>query len=189
VTERSIDALVPFVQYDPDRVLFRIHQTRHDPIHFASDKQGRFNLRDLRGTGTCYMSPSRLGAYVEAFGRLGTLRDSYIEERSLSELTLSRPVRLADITDRQVLGRYGLAGDISAGTDYEPSQRLASQLYDLGFDGVYYAARHDPAFIERSVAIFGSAADEKLFITSTNPIPDSLILEGTRQFGLLVLPG
>jgi hypothetical protein len=67
-----------------------------------------------------YLSPSAIGAYVETFGRLGVIDLEDITERSLSELALTRPVRLADLTDRQVLGRYGFAGNISTGNDYEP---------------------------------------------------------------------
>jgi hypothetical protein len=101
---------------------------------------------------------------------------------------LSRPLNLADLTDRGVLGRYGIAGDMSAGTDYFPSQQLATILYGLGFDGVYYTARHDPAFLERSTAIFGGPGDDKLFAVSTYDIPPQLIEEGIREFSLLVLP-
>ncbi len=77
---------------------------------------------------------------------------------------------------------------MSAGTDYFPSQQLATILYGLGFDGVYYTARHDPAFLERSTAIFGGPGDDKLFAVSTYDIPPQLIEEGIREFSLLVLP-
>jgi hypothetical protein len=87
-----------------------------------------------------------------------------------------------------VLGRYGIAADISVGTDYGPSQRLASDLYASGFDGIYYTARHDPAFLERSAAVFGGAGDEKLFAVTTYPIPPDVIGQGITEFGLTVLP-
>jgi RES domain len=184
----DIDADFPSHTLHPERVLYRIHRTTNAPIYFASDDLGRFNLMDVPGAGTCYVSPSPVGAYIETFGRLGTISEDDLAERSLSELALSRSVRLADLTDRQVLGRYRIAGDISTGTDYQPSQRLASALYAVGFDGIYYTARHDPAFLERSVAIFGGPDDEKLFIVAATPIPQELAMEAARDFGLLVLP-
>ena len=44
---------------------------------------------------------------------LGTITWDDIGERSLTELTLARSLKLADLTERSVLGRYGVAGDIS----------------------------------------------------------------------------
>lgn len=65
---------------------------------------------------------------------------------------------------------------------------LASHLYQLGFDGVYYTARHDPAFLERSVAVFGGPGEKKLFVVSTSAVPSAVMEEGASEFGLLVLP-
>jgi len=106
--------------------------------------------------------------------RLGTISWEDVEERRLTEFTLARSLKLGDLTERVVLGRYGLAGDISTGTGtaYHPSQEFAARLYELGFDGIYYTARHDPAFLERSVAVFGGSGDQKLFATSTTRFPE-----------------
>jgi RES domain len=187
VTDLPIDAGFPAHSLLPERVLYRVHMTRNDPVHFASDRRGRFNLLDAPGAGTCYLAASPIGAYVETFGRFASgISQEDVEERSLSDLALTRPLNLADLTNRQVVGRYGIAGDISVGTDYVPSQRLASKLYEAGFDGVYYTARHDPAFLERSVAVFGSPEDAKIFAVSSNPIPPEVIAEGVIEFGLLV---
>ncbi len=87
-----------------------------------------------------------------------------------------------------MLGTYGVTGDISAGTEYGLSQALAGHLYAAGFDGVYYTARHDPAFSERSIAIFGGSGDDKVFAASTSSIPDELVAEAERDYALLVLP-
>jgi hypothetical protein len=129
-----------------------------------------------------------MGAYIETLGRLGRITPTDVEERSLSELVVSGPLTLTDLTDRQVLGRYGITGDISTGKDVEASQRLASALYALGRDGVYYAARHDPAFTERCVAVFGGEGDDKLFMVSTGDIPLDLVREAEHMFGLIVSP-
>lgn len=178
----------PELVLHPERVLYRVHRNQNDPVHFCSDGSGRFDLTAVDGTGTCYMSPSPIGAYIETFGRLGTITVSDIAERCLTELALTRPIRLADTTDRSVLGSYGITGDISAGTVYRPSQQAAAQLYAAGFDGVYYTARHDPAFQERSVAVFGGAGDTKLFVSASYDIPDELLRQGVREFHLAVLP-
>ncbi len=188
MTDLLCDGDFPAHTVHPDRVLFRIHRWAHDPVHFASDHTGRFNLTTVAGSGTCYLSPSAMGAYVEVFGRLGTIRTEDVVDRALSELTLSRPLRLADVTDRQILGRYHLSGEISAGLDYDLTQRFASEAYTAGFEGVYYTARHDPAFQERNIAVFGGPEADKLFTATSDDIPPSLVHEGERGFGLLVMP-
>jgi hypothetical protein len=188
VTTPRVDDAFPSLVVHPERVLFRLQRSSNQPVHFSSSGHGRFDLVAVAGVGTCYVAPSPLGAYVEIFGRLGTITWDDIEERSLTELTLARSLKLADLTERSVLGRYGLAGDISTGTDYGPSQKLAGRLYELGFDGIYYTARHDPAFLERSVAVFGGSGDRKLFATLTTVIPEALVDQAAREFGLLVLP-
>lgn len=178
----------PSATVHPERVLYRVHKTVNDPLYFSSSGDGRFDLTAVAGEGTCYLSPSPTGAYLETLGRIRTLSDADIEERSLSEVVPTVPLHLADLTDRQVLGHYGVTGDISAGTDYGPSQALADELYRAGFDGTYYTARHDPAFLERSVAVFGTASAAKLFTLSTGPVPVDLVNEAARDFGLIVLP-
>jgi hypothetical protein len=94
---------------------------------------------------------------------------------------------LADVTNRHVLGR-NIAGRISPGTDCQPSQSLASALYSFCFEGVFYSARHDPAF--RSAAWPSSAGREtgRSLRPSTNSIPLDLIQARFTEFGLSVLP-
>jgi hypothetical protein len=172
----------------PERVLYRVHRTANDPVYFCSDGTGRFDVTNVDGIGTCYVTPSPMGAYIETLGRLGAISESDIAERSMSELVLIRPLKLADLTNRQGLGSHRITGDISVGTDYAASQAVASELYAAGFDGVYYTARHDPAFQERSVAIFGGPGDTKLFATARNEIPDEVLRQGAIEFDLWILP-
>jgi hypothetical protein len=69
----TITADFPAQTLYPERVLYRIHKTMYDPVHFASHKEGRFNLTGLPGAGTCSLSASPIGAYVEKFGRFSTI--------------------------------------------------------------------------------------------------------------------
>src|SRR4051794_31484697 len=56
-------------------------------------------------------------------------------------------LQLADLTDRTVLGDFGVTAAHSAGSDYAPSQERAANLFDAGFDRVRYRVRHDPAMV------------------------------------------
>lgn len=181
----------------PDRELYRIHRRQHGPLHFATiDVQGdggRFDLPATSGQGTCYLATSPTGAFLETLGRFRVITGETIADRLLTTLVPTVPLTLADLTDRRVLGRYGIAGDVSTGTDYLVSQQWAEELWRRGFDGVHYAARHDPQFTERSVAVFGRVGapdgnDDKGFTWSSVPIPDSLIDEVTSIFGVVVTP-
>lgn len=103
-----------------------------------------------------YLGLSSIGAFLEVLARFRVLTQQMIDERAFSSLSLIRALRLADLTDRTVIGRFRIAGDLSTGGDYRQSQEWAARFYDAGFDGVFYAARHDPSFTERSVALFGN---------------------------------
>lgn len=131
----------------------------------------------------------RVGAFVETFGRLRFLTQGLIDDRALSSLSLTRPLRLADLTNRSVVGSFGIAGDLSTGLDYEPSERWAGRFYEAGFDGVFYAARYDPSFTERSVAVFGNEeTGAKLFEAATEPVPAEWVKAACEQFGFSVGP-
>jgi hypothetical protein len=173
----------------PDRVLFRIHKATNDPLHFGVSGDERFDLRSESGAGTCYCALSQVGAFLETFARLKFLTQELIDERVLSSLSLTRPLRLADITDKSVVGAFGITGEISTGSDYVPSQQWAERFHKSGFDGVYYTTRHDPSFTERSVAVFGNEdGGAKLFDVVTESIPDELIREVCAEFGFTVWP-
>lgn len=172
-----------------DRVLYRIHRATNDPIVFSQSGQHRFDLTDEAEIGTCYCALSELGAFVETFRRIRHIPQHVVDERALSSLSLSRPLKLADLTDRSIIGSFGIAGDVSTGTDYAASQQLGARLYEAGFDGVFYAARHDPSFTERSVAVFGNdESGEKLLEVITEPISSDLVEEACSEFGFSVLP-
>lgn len=181
----------------PDRELYRVHRAVHDPFHFSAAAErgagGRFDLPADSGSGSCYLAVSALGALVETFGRFRVVTVSMVAERRLATAVPTTSLRLADLTERSTLGEYGITGDISAGIDYRVSQRWAVRFWDAGFDGIYYTARHDPQFRERSVALFGSPDDlidgrHKRFEVTTTPIPAEVVQELTKEFGIPVLP-
>lgn len=187
----------PTHRIHPDRELYRIHKASRSPLWFATTdvpgQGGRFDLSSDGPAGTCYLATSAVGAFLEKFARFGAVTREIIDNHRLTYLAAVTPLELADLTDRTVLGDFGVTGDVSTGTDYGPSQALASRLWNVGLDGIFYAARHDPSFSERSVAVFGMAgetADEatKRFDTVTVPIPQEVIDAVQDDFHLYVMP-
>ncbi len=105
------------------------------------------------------------------------------------------------MTNASILGSYGLTAEVSAGdptSTYPLTQRWAERLYEAGFAGVHYAARHDPRLGSRSVALFGKHSEASAEIstteewqhdnlTTTEPIGPDLIDELVDQYGLTVV--
>jgi hypothetical protein len=73
-----------------------------------------------------------LGAFIEKFGDLEVVRRSLVDEHRIAGIMVP-PTRLADVTDRSVLGRWNLTAEIGAGDDYEGSQLWAERLFEAGF--------------------------------------------------------
>lgn len=179
---RRIDSATP---------LFRIHQRDRHPAWFNTDGLLRFDPpqghRDR--FGVCYLGLEPLASYVEVFGRIRAVPKAELDRRHLSELTVRRVVEVADLTDRTVLGAFGITAAHSVGTDYEPAQELTSRLFEVGFDGVVYRVRHDPAMKLEAVALFGEPGDtpNRFNPPKSIPIPQELIAAG-QQFRIEVLP-
>ena len=171
------------------QVLYRVHRADRVAVYFSRNTSGRFDPPLGSGTefGTCYLGVDRLTAYVEVFGRTNPISETMVAERALSEVAISRPLLIADLTDRKLLGELGAIPEVSVGPNYGDLGRLAAELVENFFDGIRYYARHDPNFRLISVALF-STAESALSADKPSPIPDDLVAEAEREFGLLVLP-
>ncbi len=190
-------ATFPVHQVQADQPLCRIHRSCHGALWYATTPDpgdgGRFDLPKQEGIGTCYLAVTDVAKFPEKFGRFSVITEENVDEHELSRLTPTTSLRLADLTDKTVLGEFGITGDIWAGTDYSPSQALAERLREAGFEGVYYATRHDPQLTERSLAVFGSAGapeshGTERFRIDTASIPEELVRRVEDEFHLQVLP-
>ena len=167
--------------------LHRIHRAGLAADHYDTTDRYRFGAPPgNQRYGVCYVALEPIAAYIEVFGRIGTLRTAEIDGRRISEAVSTRDLRLADLSHRSVLGRFGVTAAHSTGTDYAPSQELSGRLHDAGHDGIVYRVRHDPEMQLEAVAMF---ARQPLLLNwhDSQPIPNSLVQEGLR-FGIRVLP-
>lgn len=160
---------------------------RHDLVawRLSSHPEGRFNLEPPRGT--CCAAEKPLGALIEVFGRLAILDPGEVARYRLSWLEVES-LRIAEITDRRVLGRAGLTAELQATTDYVLTRRWAKAIADAGFEGVRYRARHDPAATLNSIALFGDRSTTPPAVSPPEPIGDRLLDAAAREFGLLAPP-
>jgi len=96
----------PSQSIDTATSLYRIHQHHLHPAWFNTDGSWRFDpLPSHRDRfGVCYLGLEPLAAYVEVFGRIRAVPHGEVDRRRLSEVTVTRRVDVADLTDRTVLG-------------------------------------------------------------------------------------
>jgi hypothetical protein len=181
----------PIQSIDTTTPLFRIHRHGHHPAWFNTDGSGRFDPPATHRDrfGVCYLGLEPLSSYVEVFGRFRAVPQAEIDQRRLSELSIVRSIDVADLTNRTVLGDFGITAAHSTGTDYGPAQELASHLFDAGFDGVFHRVRHDPTMTLEAIALFGEPGETagRVGTPKTIPIPAALT-EAGRQFRIEVLP-
>ncbi len=177
---------------EPTTPLYRIHQKSQGACYFGTSSLHRFDPLPARppAFGVCYLALEPLAAFVEVFGRVRTVQRSEVESRCLSTARVTRDLRLADLTNREVLGRFRVTAAHSTGSDYESAQLLSDKLHAAGFDGVLYRIRHDPDMRLEAVALCGepeASVHDAIRWGSPSPIPGSLIHQG-RQFGIDAVP-
>ena len=173
--------------------LYRIHRHDRSAAYFSQSGAHRF---DPPGTsrvryGVCYLGLEPLTAYVEVFGRIGTIRDRDVTSKRLPTARANADIRLADLTDRSVLGRFSVTAAHSTAPDYGASQALSETLHKARFHGIVYRVRHDPSMELEAVALFDKpfAGREPIAITWSTPrhVPESLTADGLA-FGIRLMP-
>lgn len=183
-------------RWSQDQPLYRIYTDdgRH-PAFFATGQAGRFNPPPgfEVSYGVCYLAASPVGAFLETFGRFSLLTREVLAQRVMARAYLADAGRLADFTDPAVIGRYRLSGEISAGahdTTYQVASAWSCRLWQAGFDGIYYSARHDPSGAQRSVALFGKPGEDptRFAALRSEGIPAEVVSEAQAQYGFTILP-
>ena len=178
-------------------MLYRVHRSVHGPIHFASGRGGRFNLR--YASGTCYLAEEGVAAFLEALQDvLPPLPTMYlprtaVDARRISQLTVVAPMRLADCTSERAAA-FGITAEVHASrrSDHGRTRSWAMAFARAGFAGLRYFARHNPAQTSVAVAVFGRAgagtpgAMTNLDVHVTEEIGDDLLRELERRFGIRV---
>ena len=171
--------------------MFRIHRADKHPAWFNTSGDWRFDppATHRDAFGTCYVSLDPLASYVEVFGRFRAIPYAEVQHRSLSDLTANRGLDLGDVTVRTVIGDFGMSADVSVGVDYAKSQELAANLFEAGFDGVFYRIRHDPSLEFEGLAIFGEpgVTPARFDQIKTSAIPGALVENGRSSFHINVL--
>lgn len=167
----------------------RIHAAVYEPYWFCDCGQHRFDPPpgSKAGFGTCYLAGHPIGAFVERYGDLSFVSRERVDADLLATVVLPA-TNLADVTNRQAL-RWGVTGELSAG-DYPTAQLWAERLFQAGFGGIWYTAKHDPAGDLHSIALFNKPGlQEGAFVDIwSDRIPRAVINQAREQFGITVIP-
>jgi hypothetical protein len=169
------------------RPLFRIHHKSRDPVWFCDCGECRF---DPPEGGCCYTSTSMVGAFIEKFGRIRVLTESFLAQYDMAVLYPTSDLLLLDLTDRHNLGLHSLTAEMHATLDYRQTQRLAEWAIRKSFAGILYSARHDLSSSLRSVALFSEKAgmgSSALIQEQSFDIPSYVIAEVENEFSISVL--
>ena len=177
---------------------YRTHGAKFGPWWFGTSGGGRF---DLPGPdGTCYTAESELITLLETWCGIRLIPSSEIAQRAISEVAVSRELRVADATSNAAI-QFGMTSEIATTSNYDLTQRWARELRAAGFDGIRYWARHDMAHVDACFALFAPSGDRTntvdipsdFTVPSTDPLPDRPdlweALQETAGIEVLHIPG
>lgn len=168
---------------------FRSHVRARDPLYFGRNQAFRFDAPD-GSFGILYLAADPHVAFIESFQILGVepvITESALNERWLSQITASRPLRLIDLATSGGLVRIGCDARIFS-CAYSVSQRwsLALHSHPDQADGILYRPRHDPArtaaaIFDRSQQVF-AVEDTKSWLSQRDLLGNIL---DTYRVGLM----
>jgi hypothetical protein len=144
----SRDALI---YIPPDGTIwYRSHLTTKGALYFGRGMAYRWDA-PAGEYGVLYLGSDLYCAFMESIGR-GALRTRLVpgvqvQQRGISQIRATRPLRLIDLVSSGGLTRIGAEASLSAGSGYKNSQRWSKALRDHPSkpDGIYYYSRHDPS--------------------------------------------
>ncbi|ADO76088.1 RES family NAD+ phosphorylase [Stigmatella aurantiaca] len=128
---------------------YRIHRAALGALYFGKAKAYRFD-DPKQAYGVMYSGESFGCAFLETFGRVpqsrGRVSRKDLEDRSLTKLTRSQPLKLVDLAN-EGLGRLRMDASIFAVADYALPQEWSRAFHEHpeGPDGLSYRSRHDPS--------------------------------------------
>jgi RES domain len=132
-------------------VLYRHHQTIHDPIHFGMS--GHYRFDDPTGPtgatfGVLYAGADPHCCFIESCGSttgVPAVSGAYLDAREVARLELAEQLRFIDLATSGGLTQVGADARLLAGS-YKVAQRwsAALRLHPSKPDGIRYLSRHDP---------------------------------------------
>lgn len=166
-------------------VLYRHHQSIHDPIFFGTTGQYRFDDPDCPSAGSfgvLYAGADPECCLLESCGSttgVPAVSGAYLEARQITRMELTEDLRFIDLVEPGGLTGIGADGRLVTGS-YKIAQQWSAALkkHPTKPDGIRYRSRHAPeriayaiysrsrsTFSVSSIGSFTDPANENLFKT------------------------
>ena len=141
-----------------DRSWTRIYRCALDPLYFGRGASNRWDA-PAGEFGVLYAGGDAHCAFIETLGQTtgnALVTPAALGERCLGQVTVTRPLRLADLTGPGLV-RIGADARLTTGA-HAVARRWSRALWEhpAAPDGIIFRARHDPSRI--AVAIYDRAA-------------------------------
>lgn len=142
----------------PGEVLYRHHQSIHDPIYFGRSGNYRFddpNCPTGPSFGVLYVGADPHCCFIESCGSttgVPAVSGDYLSSREIARLELTEELRFIDLVSSGGLTHIGADARLVTGS-YKVAQRwsAALRLHPSKPDGIRYLARHDPTRVAYAI--------------------------------------
>jgi hypothetical protein len=139
-------------------VLYRHHQSVHDPIYFGISGNYRFDDPDCStkaSFGVLYTGGDMHCCFIESCGSttgVPAVSGAYLDAREIARLELTEELRFIDLASSGGLTRLGADARLVTGS-YKIAQRwsAALRLHPSKPDGIRYLSRHDPTRVAYAI--------------------------------------
>jgi hypothetical protein len=139
-------------------VLYRHHQSVHDPIYFGMSGNYRFDDPDSptrASFGVLYAGGDTHCCFIESCGSttgVPAVSGAYLDAREIARLELTEELRFIDLASSGGLTRLGADARLVTGS-YKVAQRwsAALRLHPSKPDGIRYLSRHDPTRVAYAI--------------------------------------
>jgi hypothetical protein len=164
-------------------VIYRHHQTVHNPIFFGTTGNYRFDDPDCPAPGSfgvLYAGADPECCLLESCGSttgVPAVSGAYLDARQIARMELTEDLRFIDLVESGGLTSIGADGRLATGS-YKVAQQWSAALrkHPVKPDGIRYRSRHAPeriafaiysrspaTFSVTSMASFTDPANEALF--------------------------
>lgn len=167
----------------------RIHSADLGAWYFNAQDTWRFNPCSVAGLGACYLAERPVAGLLETYHGVTVVDEQDIAGKAHFTATLQADVRLADCCV-PAAGEFGVNGEIHTTTDYDLTQAWAAALAQVGFAGLRYFCRSDPAMSLVGYAFFDAVGEARPGCWpagSDAPIGEGILREA-EDYGLRVRP-
>ncbi len=177
------------------QVLYRHHQTIHDPLFFGKTGNYRFDDPSCPATGcfgVLYVGADPECCLLESCGSttgVPAVSGAYLDARAIAKLELAESLRFIDLVSEAGLASIGADGRLATGS-YTVAQQWSAALkrHPCKPDGIRYRSRHAP---ERVAFGIYERPPTTFKVTSmgsfTDPANDALFKRILRRYNFALI--